>query len=248
MPQGEIETAATGGIAASLRRSDLFRSADSAVADEMHAAMIERHWRAQEELFAAGDVSDGFYVVIDGAIRLGLATPSGGELMLRDAAAGDMFGEIGALDGGPRSASARVASPTARTAFMPRARLVTILERHPALLLDITRKICQRLRETTEQLEGIALYPLRQRLARFIQAQGKARGHLRNGKMSVSISLSQTALATVLGASRPKINGAMNELERAGAIERKGALILYAENALAHEAEGKPGGRIDAQA
>lgn len=225
-------------IAAALKRSDLFQQADDVIIAEIAAAAIERHWRMGEELFCTGDPSDGFYIVMDGAIRLGLTTEGGGELILRDAMAGDLFGEIGALDGGPRSAHARIASPQARSAFVPQARFTAILERHPAVLLGITRKICQRLRETTEQLEGIALYPLRQRLARFIFAQGKMRGHVRNGRTGVTIALSQTALANVLGASRPKLNGAMNELERAGVIERRGAMILYDPPRLAGEADG----------
>ncbi len=190
-------------------------------------------------LFSAGDTSDGFYVVADGAIRLGLTTAEGGELTLRDVGAGEIFGEIGALDGGPRSASARVISASARTAFLPRTRFDDILSQNPALLLDIARKLCQRLRETTDQLEGIALYSLRRRLARFIMAHGRARGHDRdNGRRSVSIPLSQSALATVLGASRPKINGALQELERAGVFERRGALFIYDVNKLSAEAEG----------
>jgi CRP/FNR family transcriptional regulator, cyclic AMP receptor protein len=230
-------------LALTLARSDLFQSASASAIEAICAAMVERNWRTGELLFAAGDPSDGFYVVADGSIRLGLATSDGGELTLRDVGAGEIFGEIGALDGGPRSASARVVSATARTAFLPRGRFDEVLARNSDLLLDITRKLCQRLRETTEQLEGIALYSLRRRLARFILSHGRARGHDRiPGKRSVSIPLSQAALATVLGASRPKINGALQELEREGVIERRGALFLYDSRKLTAEAEGLSNG------
>jgi CRP/FNR family cyclic AMP-dependent transcriptional regulator len=229
-----------GGI---LSRADLFRSARPEALKALASAMVERNWQAGELLFSAGDESDGFYVVAEGSIRLGLATAEGGELTLRDVSAGEIFGEIGALDGGPRSATARVASAGARTAFLSRARFDDILECNPALLLDITRKLCQRLRETTEQLEGIALYSLRRRLARFILANGRQRGHDKGeGRISVSIALSQSALATVLGASRPKINGALQELEKAGAIERRGALFVYDPEILGAEAEGQANG------
>lgn len=230
-------------LGAILSRSDLFRTARPETIAALTAAMVERNWQASELLFSAGDESDGFYVVAEGSIRLGLATAEGGELTLRDVAAGEIFGEIGALDGGPRSASARVSSAGARTAFLSRARFDEILARNPDLLLDITRKLCQRLRDTTDQLEGIALYSLRRRLARFILAHGRQRGHDRGGgTTAVSIPLSQSALATVLGASRPKINGALQELERAGAIERRGALFLFDTGKLTAEAEGQTNG------
>lgn len=223
-------------IVASLLRSDLFRNAGENAASDVASAMVERSWGAREELFAAGDASDGFFIVLEGVIRLGLITRGGSELILRDVAPGDLFGEIGALDGGARSAGARVISASAKTAFLSSARLQVILERHPSALFDITRKLCQRLRETTEQLEGIALYPLRQRLARFIFAQGKARGRVAAGRISVSVPLSQTALAALLGASRPKTNVAVADLEKAGIIERRGAVFIYDEAVLSQEA------------
>lgn len=223
-------------IATSLLRSDFFHNAGDMVAKDVAAAMVERTWGSREELFAAGDASDGFYIVLEGVIRLGLITRGGSELILRDVAPGDLFGEIGALDGGARSAGARVISASAKTAFLSSGRLQSILERHPSALFDITKKLCQRLRETTEQLEGIALYPLRQRLARFILAQGKSRGRTTGGKVNVSIPLSQTALAALLGASRPKTNVAVAELEKAGIIERRGAMFIYDESIMSQEA------------
>lgn len=226
-------------IAAALARSDFFRTADRVMVEAMAADMTAHAWRAGETLFEAGEASDGFYVVLEGAIHLSLITHEGAELTVREAGPGEMFGEIGALDGGPRSAFARVPSGAARTAFMPRGRLEAILARHPALLLDIAGLLCRRLRDTTEQLEGIALYPLRQRLARFILGRGRARGSDRGGgKRAVSIALSQSALATLVGASRPKLNGALIELERSGTIARKGALIVYDLARLTAEAEG----------
>ena len=229
----------TGPLAFILSRCDLFRGASKSALAALAAAMVERNWKSGELLFSAGDESDGFYVVSEGTVRLGLTTLEGGELTLRDANPGDIFGEIGALDRGPRSASARVVSATARTAFLASGRLDAILSAHPDMLLDIARKLCQRLRDTTDQLEGIALYSLRQRLARFILSHGRVRGHDRpGGNRSVSIPLSQSALATVLGASRPKINGALQELERGKVIERRGALFHYDPERLAAEAEG----------
>ncbi|MGE3248471.1 MAG: Crp/Fnr family transcriptional regulator [Beijerinckiaceae bacterium] len=234
----------TASLSASLKRTDLFRSASETAIAALTSAAIPRTWATGEQVFAAGDPSDGLYLVADGLIRLTLLTEAGSELTVRDAGAGDLFGEIGAIDASPRTATASVASRGATTAFLPAERLSEILRQHPDLLLDIARKLCRRLRETTEQLEGIALYPLRQRVARYILARGSETGRDRGGgKRSVSIALSQSELGAVLGASRPKINAALVELERSGCIERRGALIYYDAAAIASEA----GVRADAQ-
>jgi len=81
-------------LGAILSRADLFRSARPEALKALASAMVERYWQAGELLFSAGDESDGFYVVAEGSIRLGLATAEGGELTLRDVSAGEIFGEI----------------------------------------------------------------------------------------------------------------------------------------------------------
>jgi CRP/FNR family transcriptional regulator, cyclic AMP receptor protein len=231
----DARTALTAG----LQRAALFVNAPPEAINALSSASVQRNWVHGELVFDSGDKSDGFYILLDGQIRLSLTTENGSELTIRDVGGGDIFGEMGALDGGPRSAGARTFSARATTGFVSAAHFATILRAHPALLLDIAIKLSLRLRETTEQLEGIALYPLRQRLARFIQSRGIANGRQqKDGRRAVSLPLSQSELAMILGASRPKLNSALVELERAGIIERRGSLVVYIPDAIASEARG----------
>jgi putative ABC transport system ATP-binding protein len=58
-------------------------------------------------LFEQGTMGDLIYVVSDGEVELVRELSSGGEELVRLAKPGDYFGEMGALFGLPRSASAR---------------------------------------------------------------------------------------------------------------------------------------------
>ena len=237
-----MDTATVDVLRGALARAELFRAAAPVTLAAVAAATLPRALTKDELLFETGDPSDGLYIVLDGTLRLTLSTPDGGELIVREAEAGDVLGEIGALDGGPRSAHARGVSPSSRLAFLSRPRLDRLMLDHPDLAVSIMRTLCTRLRATTEQLEGIALYPLRMRVARFLMARGARGGHARSdGRRAVSLTLSQSALASVLGASRPKVNGAIAELEKAGIIERRGALVIYDPDRLQAEAEGTAG-------
>jgi CRP-like cAMP-binding protein len=82
--------------------------------------------------------------------------------------------------------------------------------------------LCKRLRDTTEQVESIALYPLEARVARFLLSAIK----LRSGEPPPAIStlefgISQSELALLIGGSRQKINLALARLEAAGALDRR---------------------------
>ena len=86
----------------------------------------------------------------------------------RSGAAGDLFGEIAALDGSPRCADATaltlVTAYSCERAALSRALWST----GNAVGAAVITYPCRRLRETSGQLEAIVLHPLNVRLARFL--------------------------------------------------------------------------------
>jgi CRP-like cAMP-binding protein len=158
----------------------------------------------------------------EGRVRLSLITQAGRELTLRHAEPGDTLGEVALFDHQPRSADATAIQQT-EGFVLTRSAWEGIAASHPELNRAVVRYLSRRLRETTEQLESIALFPLEARTARFIlftlhQLSGEdlpARARLR-------LDISQGELATVLGATRPKVNRALQALVEAGALQREG--------------------------
>ncbi len=180
-------------------------------------------WPAGTVLFQRGDPGDWMVALEGGRVRLSLVTGTGRELTLRHAGPGETLGELALFDGAPRSADATALGPT-RGHVLHRRDVEEIARRHPEFMQGVARYLSRRLRETTDQLESIALYSLEARLARFVlftlrQLDGDdlpATAHL-------SLDISQTELATLLGASRPKVNRALAALAEAGALVRDGA-------------------------
>ena len=90
-------------------------------------------------------------------------------------------------------------------------------------IADLERNRLGRLRETTEQLESIALYPLEARMARFLLfTLRQLNGDVLPDVASLSLQISQSELAAVLGASRPKVNRVIQSLTAEGALLREG--------------------------
>jgi len=77
------------------------------------------------------------------------------------------------------------------------------------------------------QLEAIALYPIEGRLARFFLAAARAKAPgSEEGRITIELPISQSELALLIGASRPKVNTALSMLESSGALERNGSKIV----------------------
>jgi CRP/FNR family transcriptional regulator, cyclic AMP receptor protein len=191
---------------------------------------------AGQTIFARGDGGDQMYLVAEGRVRLSVMNEDGRELSVRVAAAGALLGEIAVMDGGPRTADA-VAISSLRAYAIPRARLLSHAAAQPALAQGMIALLCRRLRETTDQLEGIALHSIEARLARFLLVALAGRTAEPGRRVPLDLAFSQSELAQLLGASRPKVNMALGALEKTGALKRT-ADRLFCDPALLRDAAG----------
>ncbi|MGO8730418.1 MAG: cyclic nucleotide-binding domain-containing protein [Streptosporangiaceae bacterium] len=88
-----------------LRATDLLGSASAADLEAIAAASRPRTFRRGQILFSTGDPGDTVIVVISGRVKVVVRSADGGELTVLGP--GGVLGELGAIDGGPRSARRR---------------------------------------------------------------------------------------------------------------------------------------------
>jgi CRP/FNR family transcriptional regulator, cyclic AMP receptor protein len=183
------------------------------------ASFQETHFAKGEMLFARGEAGTRLYLLAEGRVRLAIVSEEGRELSFRVTAPGELFGEIAALDGSPRSADATALTPVTTFSLEHNA-FRALWSTRSAIAAAVIAFLCRRLRETTSQLEAIALHPLDVRLARFLQFALGSRQAQPGKRVPLELGFSQGELAQMLGATRPKVNLALGELENAGAIVR----------------------------
>ena len=213
-------------IAAVLGKTALFGSlahADRlAVAEQMRRAAFKQG----QTIFARGDTATDVYLVVEGSVRLSVFSSDGRTLSFKHANAGDFFGEIACLDGGARSADA-TAITRVQVMALAQARFTSLIETNPRVARAAITFLCQRLRDTSEQSEAIALHPIEVRLARFFLSRCKhADADGAANRSSFDLGMSQNELALLVGASRQKVNAALALLENANAVKRSGNRLV----------------------
>ncbi len=105
------------------------------------AALAEvRVFEPNSVVVQAGDVADGFYVILAGR---GAVFGRSRRRVLRK---GDYFGEIALLDGGPRSATVR-STGELQTMRIPRRAFAQLLDREPRIARELLSTLAARLRE-----------------------------------------------------------------------------------------------------
>lgn len=199
--------------------AELFRDFTASDRAACSRAFREMRFNKGQAIFERGDAGTQIHVVAKGQVRLAISNADGRELSFHIAAAGDIMGEIAVLDGGPRSAEARALTPVV-TYALEREVFRELWSARPTISNAVINFLCRRLRSTNDRLEAVALYPMEVRLARFLLVALGDRDAPAGRRVPLELGFSQSELAMLIGASRPKINAALGVLENEGAIGR----------------------------
>jgi CRP-like cAMP-binding protein len=201
----------------------------------MRPLLHRRQFKAGAVVFQCGDPADDVYLIVSGQLRISVGSADGREVAFRIVGPGEMVGELGVLDGSHRSADLTALRDSVLLG-LGRHALQNLLTTRPAMASGVIRFLCKRLRETSEQLEALALPRVEVRLARLLLRLAHAAAPLQ-GEVELTLDMSQAETAGLIGASRPKMNLAFTELEARGAIRRVGRELNCRVAALGELAE-----------
>lgn len=101
------------------------------------------------------DPSDDVFFIIDGGARVLLYSQTGQVVSFRDLGPGDTFGEIPAIDGGPRSASVE-AQTACLLASMPAAAFRELLQSEPNVAQTLLRQQVGTIRRLTSRVHDFS--------------------------------------------------------------------------------------------
>jgi CRP/FNR family cyclic AMP-dependent transcriptional regulator len=196
-----------------LAATDFFADASAETIDAVAAAGQERPLVRGDILFQEGDPPDALYLVIRGRIAIAIANPiDRRESVVALMEPGDLFGELGMLDDGPRSAMAR-ALESSTVLAVPYGPVLEMFEREPRLLWNVTRLLAQRLRVMDEALADSVFLDVTGRTAKRLL-------ELADGSDQFTLPVTQEELAGMVGASRERVNKAIASFIRLGWLDQ----------------------------
>ena len=196
-----------------LARTDFFADAAPDALRRVAAAGQELHLIRGDVLFNEGDPPEALYLVLRGRIAIALANPiERRESVVALMEANDLFGEMGMLDDGPRSAMARALEPTT-VLSVPYGPVFEMFDENPKLLWNVTRLLAQRIRVTDEALADSVFLDVTGRTAKRLL-------ELANGTDEFALPVTQEDLAGMVGASRERVNKAIASFVRLGWLEQ----------------------------
>ena len=196
-----------------LARSDFFTDAPTDELTRIASAGRKRVLSRGDHLFEAGEDAESMFIVITGRVAIAIANElDKRESMVALMETGDLFGEMGLLDGGPRSAMARAIEPC-EVLEIPYVPVEEMLEKNPHVLRGVVRMLADRLRVMDGALADSVFLDVTGRTAkRLLELAGDADEFV--------LPVTQEELAGMVGASRERVNKAISSFIRLGWIEQ----------------------------
>ena len=187
---------------------------------------VHRQYNTGERLLAQGDRTTFAVIILDGYVKITATTAEGTESLLAVRTAGDVVGELAALDTSPRSATAFAAGAVlARVLRKPE--LDDCFRRSPEIAVGFNRAVAAKLRVATRHRVDFRGRDAKERLARtLLELFDSPVGPSRRER---GLLLTQSELAGLIGASEPTVHKALRELRAIGAVDTSYRRLLITD-------------------
>ncbi|WP_062443805.1 Crp/Fnr family transcriptional regulator [Herbidospora daliensis] len=163
-------------------------------------------------LMHEGEQTRHAFLLVSGYVRVTGTTEAGRVALLAIRGAGDLIGELAALDGRPRSATITAASSLIARVIRHDV-LRTFMTGHPEAAVAISSAIGAKLRSATRSRIDLSGAPAQLRVARVLRELADTHGIPGPGD-TVELALSQPDLAALTGTSKPRVEAVLRELRQ----------------------------------
>jgi CRP-like cAMP-binding protein len=195
------------------------------IADELRKRGIPRRYPRGTALFHERQPGDRVMVVLSGTVKLISVSEDGKEVLLALRGPNDLLGELGALDGRARSASA-IALDEVEALVMPAADFKAFLESHPRAAVVILEMLATRLRDADRKRVEFSAQDSMSRVAARIVELSERFGEEDGADIRIDLPISQEELAGWTGCSRDSVVKALQSMRGLGWIDTERRRIV----------------------
>lgn len=180
-------------------------------------AHTDRH-AAGTTVLREGTAPGTVILVRSGRVKVTSVTEDGREILLAIRGPGDVLGELGALDGHPRSATV-TALDEVETVVIPAGTFRALIERDGRLALKVLRIVNSRLRDADRKRVEFGAQDAPTRLALRLLELSSRYGDPDGPRTDIALPLTQDELAGWVGASREAVTKALRTFRERGWVE-----------------------------
>lgn len=196
-----------------LSRYPLFQGMTPAHLERLRASLAVVELARGEVLFQRGDHPSGFYILLEGQVKLGLTSPQGIEKIIDIVTPGKSFGEAITFLDRPAPVSAQ-ATQNASLVLVPKQTLLSLLQEDPDVARQMLANLSARMHQLVNSIESISLLSGTQRLIGYLlqlSSQSPDPG-------KINLHVTKVNIAALLNITPETLSRIMHRLSEAGLI------------------------------
>lgn len=182
------------------------------VQDALDAKTKVRRYVKGEAIVRYDDPSRDLYRVLTGSVRVSLVASTGRSITFQLLRAGEMFGEIAAIDGKPRTADVS-AEEHSTVGCISAADVTALASRYPAFAFALLQKLARLNRRLTQKVFEYHTYDVRGRVCLELLRLWAAR-------QAGPVVITDKDMASRVGTTRENVSRINAELRQAGLLQR----------------------------
>jgi CRP-like cAMP-binding protein len=186
---------------------------------QLAALSRTRVLKPRDTIVEKGEPARQLYVLLRGRAKVATRGADGTDTGLNVLGPGEVFGEIGMLDGQPRSATVTTLEEC-ELAVLEADAFRGFLAAHPPVASKLLGVLAARVRELSSRLEDRASLEVPARLAKQLLWLAENHGAPAGAGAHIALRLSQQELGDLIGATRESVNKQLSEWTRLGVLRQ----------------------------
>lgn len=213
-------------VASSLDNIKLLADVPAAERERLSRACRWKRFAPGEQIIDSQSDSREVYLIVSGGVRIANYSLSGREVTLDDMPAGNYFGELAAIDGGPRSANV-VALEETVVAALPPEQFLRLVTGHPGLAAAVMRSLARVVRASTERIMDLSTLGANNRVHAELLRLAKAAS--KDGvRAEIRPIPNHSDIASRVSTTRETVARVFGELARSGVVKREKESLVVA--------------------
>lgn len=183
-------------------------------------------YKKHDFIFTEGEAYHGFYIVLEGKIKVYKLSADGKEAIVHLVKPFDPFAEVALFENRTTYPVNAQTIEDSLLIYISRDGFLKFLEAHPQLNFKIISGFTKKLRELTNRLESLTLNEVSSRLAHYLVEEYRNAPVTEKGLPSFTITISKSDLAVYLGTALETLSRTLKKFQDDGLIVVKGKTVI----------------------
>lgn len=196
-----------------LRESFFLSGLSEELLTEIENLALVKSYEKNREIFAEGERAYGFFLILEGHVKIYKLSPKGKEQIIHLLGPGEVFAEV-VLSGVDTYPAYAQAITTVKVALFEKSRFLKLIQRRPEVALSLIGLFAMKLRSLVKTIENLTLREAGERLLHYLwelSNEGK--------KKTVELKINKIHLALLLGITPETLSRLFQRFREEGLIE-----------------------------